>query len=43
MVITVDAPKLGKRIGDVRNNFSLPSDYKLELFDDEGNKAIKSG
>lgn len=34
LVITVDAQVLGKRISDVRNNFSSPKDTKFEILEE---------
>jgi isopentenyl diphosphate isomerase/L-lactate dehydrogenase-like FMN-dependent dehydrogenase len=31
IAVTVDAPILGKRIGDERNKFKLPENLKLEV------------
>ena len=38
VVITVDRPKLGKRIGDKRNDFSVPSDFKIDFFNTKKQK-----
>jgi 4-hydroxymandelate oxidase len=36
LVLTVDAPRLGNRERDVRNNFTLPADVTMRNFDDVG-------
>lgn len=38
LVLTVDAPVLGKRESDMKNKFNLPSGYKLENLERFGNE-----
>lgn len=43
LVITVDAPQLGKRENNVRNKFSLPPHLRLKVLESQGNKMQMIG
>jgi hypothetical protein len=41
IVITVDAPVLGRREGDERSKFSLPDTMKLEILESQSDFKVK--
>ena len=43
LVVTVDRPKLGRRIADAKNKFKRPSDMKMQNLKEEKNKNEDRG
>jgi len=43
LVVTVDRPKLGRRIADAKNKFKRPSDMKMQNLKEEKNKSEDRG